>query len=195
MSISVSRNWTVRQRRPSRRRFRCRRMRAAAEEIDVSWTSVIAQDSCKIEGLRGVDICILTRFEIWHPFSSSNSRVRRDISFPPARALWALCQPLPFVLINFGTHEASGIRRTSEAAIGQHGGAQGHDVKISWAGPQLFRIECRHRIAKRGPSAITSAVKLPEVSLRAMQTPIGPARRSPVCTRKVWVGEALSCAA
>jgi hypothetical protein len=60
-------------------------------------------------------------------------------------------------------------------------------------GPQLFRIECRHRIG--GPSAITSSVKLPEVALRALQTPIGPARRSPVCTRKVWVGEALSCTA
>jgi hypothetical protein len=62
-------------------------------------------------------------------------------------------------------------------------------------GPQLFRIECRHRIGKGGPSAITSSVKLPEVALRALQTPIGPARRSPVCTRKVWVGEALSCTA
>jgi hypothetical protein len=66
---------------------------------------------------------------------------------------------------------------------------------VSWGGPQLFRIECRHRIGKRGPSAVTSSVKLPEVALRALQTPIGPARRSPVCTRKVWVGEALSCAA
>jgi hypothetical protein len=51
-------------------------------------------------------------------------------------------------------------------------------------GPQLFRIECRHRIGKGGPSAITSSVKLPEVALRELQTPIGPARRSPVCTRK-----------
>jgi hypothetical protein len=47
----------------------------------------------------------------------------------------ALCQPLPFVLINFETHhEASGIRRTSEVAIGQHGGAQGHDVNVLGAG-------------------------------------------------------------